>query len=182
MFCDNRCYFLCASVYSRSVGRVGIMTGEKKLQNNIVGGYGANSTYRTRVIQTGIVGLRDISVELGNICRRRWSVQGTCRLQGGESVGGLHDKGLRGNTSKGISSINRRFVGHGLGVYREQGLNCRGLRTSLLRVYGTGKLPVQIIVLELFSFFVKRANSFDWSLKTFIFCRVSPISTRLFFL
>ena len=46
----------------------------ENLHNHIVQGYGTNNTDRTRVIKTGIVGLRDISVELGNISRRREKV------------------------------------------------------------------------------------------------------------
>ena len=44
------------------------------LRNHNVRGYGTNNTDRTRVIKTGVVGLRDISVELGNISRRREKV------------------------------------------------------------------------------------------------------------
>ena len=43
----------------------------ENLRNHIVGGYRANNTNRTRVIKTGTFGFRDISVELGNISRRR---------------------------------------------------------------------------------------------------------------
>ena len=91
----------------------------EKLRNDIVGGYGANNTNRTRVIKTGIVWFRDFFVELGNISRRRdESREGTCGLHWGESAG-VSIFGFWGVSAEVVSRAGAGDASLGVSLFRD---------------------------------------------------------------